>query len=201
MFSLLLCLYGNLWSVIITCQKFRWWLASSSKKNILFSFFKNNLFLRERAHTWAGEGQRERERERERIPSRFHTVSSEADVGLDPVNWSHELWDHDLSWNQESHAQLTEPARDEFWYMYTTITTLKKQNISGLLGWLSQLGVWLELRSWASSSWVWNLRQALCWQLRAWSLLQILCLPLSLSLPQSCSISVSQKLINVKKLF
>ena len=35
-----------------------------------------------------GEGQRERERERERerIPSRFHTVSTETDAGLKLMN-------------------------------------------------------------------------------------------------------------------
>ena len=50
-------------------------------------------------------------------------------------------------------------------------------------GWLSQLSVQLQLRSWSHSLWVRAQCRALCWQLRAWSLLQILCLPLSLPLP------------------
>ena len=37
----------------------------------------------------SGEGQRERERGRERIPSRLHTVSAEAEAGLDLMN--HEI--------------------------------------------------------------------------------------------------------------
>ena len=57
----------------------------------------------------------------------------------------------------------------------------RKQAIRGVPGWLSRLSGRLQLRSWSHHSWVWALRQALCWQLRAWSLLQILCLPLSLS--------------------
>ena len=48
-------------------------------------------------------------------------------------------------------------------------------------------------RSWSHGSWVQDLHRALWWQLRAWSLLQILCLPLSLSLPRSCSISSKNK--------
>ena len=35
----------------------------------------------------SGERKRERERERERIPSRLHTVSTEPDMGLDPMNY------------------------------------------------------------------------------------------------------------------
>ena len=60
-------------------------------------------------------------------------------------------------------------------------------------GWLSRLSGWLQLRSWSHGPWVQALRRALCWQLRAWSLFQILCLPLSLTLPRSCSVSLCLK--------
>ena len=63
----------------------------------------------------------------------------------------------------------------------------------GAPGWLSQLGVRLQLRSWSHGPWVWAPRRALCWQLRAWSLFQILCLPLSLTFPHSCSVSLCLK--------
>ena len=63
----------------------------------------------------------------------------------------------------------------------------------GAPGWLSQLSVRLQLRSWSHSPWGWAPRRALCWQLRAWSLLRMLCLPLSLSLPCSCSVSLCLK--------
>ena len=53
----------------------------------------------------------------------------------------------------------------------------------GVPGWLSRLGVRLQLGSWSRGSWVRALCHALCWQLRAWSLLRILCLPRSLLLP------------------
>ena len=62
----------------------------------------------------------------------------------------------------------------------------------GAPGWLSRLGVRLRLRSWSRGPWVRALRRALCWQLRAWSLFQILRLPLSLTFPCSCSLSVSK---------
>ena len=42
------------------------------------------FILREKKRERAGEGQRERERER--IPSRFHTVSTEPNVGLELTN-------------------------------------------------------------------------------------------------------------------
>ena len=58
-------------------------------------------------------------------------------------------------------------------------------------GWLSQLSLGLQLRSWSHGLWVGAPHWALCWQLRAWSLLQILCLCLSLPLPCSCSVSLS----------
>ena len=46
------------------------------------------------------------EEERERIPSRLCTVSVEPEVGVDPTPWN-----HDLSANEESDAQPTEPPR------------------------------------------------------------------------------------------
>ena len=50
-------------------------------------------FERERESTSRGGA----ERAGERIPSRVFSVSVEPNAGLDPI----ELWDHDLSWNQE----------------------------------------------------------------------------------------------------
>ena len=67
----------------------------------------------------------------------------------------------------------------------------------GAPGWLSQLSVRLQLRSWSHSPWAQAPCRALCWHLRAWSLLHILCLPLSLPLPCSCSVSK----INNKNMF
>ena len=66
----------------------------------------------------------------------------------------------------------------------------------GTPGWLSQLSVWLWLRSWSHGSWVQAPCWALCRHLRAWSLLQILCLPLSLTLPCSCSVSLCLSKMN-----
>ena len=51
---------------------------------------------------------RERERERERlIPKQAPHCQCRAHCGAR----THELWDHDLSWNQESDAYPTEPPR------------------------------------------------------------------------------------------
>ena len=63
--------------------------------------------------------------------------------------------------------------------------------VYGVPGWLSQLSVWLQLRSWSHSLWVPASHRALYWLLSAWSLLGILCLPLSLPLPCSCSLFLS----------
>ena len=69
--------------------------------------------------------------------------------------------------------------------------------------WLSQLSVWLRLRSWSHGSWVQAPRQVLCWQLRAWSLLQVLCLLLSapplLTLCLSCCLKNKQTFKKIKK--
>ena len=48
-----------------------------------------------------GEGQRER------IPSKLHTINTKPNMGLDPMNRE----DHDLSQNQESDLNQTEPSR------------------------------------------------------------------------------------------
>ena len=66
--------------------------------------------------------------------------------------------------------------------------------IPGTPGWLSQLSVWLQLRSRSYNSWVWAPHRALWWQLRAWNLLQIPCLCLCLCL----CLSLSK--INIKKI-
>ena len=63
----------------------------------------------------------------------------------------------------------------------------------GVPGWLSRLVIRFRLRSWSLSPWVRALHRALGWQLRAWSLFRILCLPLSLTLPCSCSVSLCLK--------
>ena len=69
-----------------------------------------------------------------------------------------------------------------------------KRNAQGRApGWLCQLNVRLQLRSWSYSLWVRTPCQALCWQLRAWSLLQILCLLLSLCPSPTCALSLSLK--------
>ena len=66
------------------------------------------------------------------------------------------------------------------------------KTILGEPGWLSQLSVWLWLRSWSHGSWVQAPRRALCWQLRAWSLLRMLRLPLSASPLLALCLSLSK---------
>ena len=72
----------------------------------LFYFFLSLLILREReregAHTCVREGQRERENPKQALHSR-HKCQCMA--------WTQELWDHDLSQNQELDVQQTEPPR------------------------------------------------------------------------------------------
>ena len=77
--------------------------------------------------------------------------------------------------------------------IFNGATSRSKISLYGAPGWLSRLNVWLRLRSWSHSPWVRAPRRALCWQLRAWSPFQILCLPLSLTLPCSCSVSLCLK--------
>ena len=57
----------------------------------------------------------------------------------------------------------------------STLVHFNNLNCSGAPGWLNRLSVWLWLRSWSPSSWVWIPHWALRWQLRAWSLLWIRC--------------------------
>ena len=66
----------------------------------------------------------------------------------------------------------------------------QKNTSWGAPGWLSRLGNRLRLRSWSRGPWVQAPHRALYWQLRAWSLIHILCLPLSLTFPHSCSVSL-----------
>ena len=61
------------------------------------SFLKFLLILRERETAWAGEVQREKERENPKQAPRYQC---RARCGAQ----THEPWDHDLSWNQESDA-------------------------------------------------------------------------------------------------
>ena len=70
--------------------------------------------------------------------------------------------------------------------------------------WMAQsVKVWLRLRSWSHSWWVWAPCLVLCWQLGAWNLLQILfptppSAPPPFTLCLSLSLSLS-KIINIKK--
>ena len=68
-------------------------------------------------------------------------------------------------------------------------------------GWLSQLSIRLQLRSWTHGSWVQGPCRALCWQLRPWSLLQILCLPLSLCPSPAHTLSLFLSKINITIFF
>ena len=80
----------------------------------------------------------------------------------------------------------TSPQKNAGW-------VIPKDKTPGVSGWLSQLRISLQLKSWSHGLWVQTPRQALCWQLRAWSLLQILSLSLSVRLPShSLSLSLSQ---------
>ena len=79
----------------------------------------------------------------------------------------------------------------------------RRWNHPGAPGWLSPLGIQLQLRSWSRGLWVQALHRALCWQLSAWSLLRILCLPLSLPLLTHAvcvCVSLSLSEINIKKI-
>ena len=67
----------------------RVWMQTEVSLLLESEFFFFRLFIdferereRDRGHEWG----RGRERERERFPSRLHTVSTEADVGLEPMN-------------------------------------------------------------------------------------------------------------------
>ena len=74
---------------------------------------------------------------------------------------------------------------------HDTMNTTKK--LTEAPGWLSRLSIQLRLRSWSHGWWVWAPHRALCWWLGPWSLFRILCLPLSLTLPRSCSVSLCIK--------
>ena len=72
-------------------------------KNIYFLIFID--FEREREHTYMSRGGTEREKPKQVLHYQ-HSAQCRA--------WSHKPWDHDLNWNQESDAQLTEPLRCSF---------------------------------------------------------------------------------------
>ena len=86
-------------------------------------------------------------------------------------------------------CKLVQPLWKTVWRLLKTL----KIELPGAPGWLSRLSVRLRLRSWSHGLWVRTPHRALCWQLRAWSLFRILCLPLSLTLPCSCSVSFCLK--------
>ena len=87
--------------------------VSVSLKNKHKKCFLIYLFLRETETARVGEGQREREREREN-PKQAPICQHRARGGAR----THEPWDHDLSWNQESDAQPTEPPRRPFFFLF-----------------------------------------------------------------------------------
>ena len=70
---------------------------------LVFVYFK-----RECTCKWVGEG-----RDREN-PKQALCCQHKAQCGAQ----SHELWDHDLSWNQKSDTQPTEPARHPLSYFF-----------------------------------------------------------------------------------
>ena len=80
---------------------------------MLKNFLK--LFLRDRERQSMRRRGAERERERERERETDRQTESQAGSMLSmksPIGaWTHELQDHDLSWNQELDTQLTEPPR------------------------------------------------------------------------------------------
>ena len=146
------------------------------------------IFLFERGRECKqGDGQRERERE-----DLKQTPRSAWSPTRGSIPWP---LDHDPSRNQESDAQPTEPLRCPYADIFNSKLIPESH---GAPGWLSQLGVRLQLRSWSRSLWFQTLRRAPCWQLRAWSLLWIRCPPLSLSAP-SCSVLLCLSKINIKK--
>ena len=85
---------------------------------------------------------------------------------------------------------------------YANIFFLLFNYISGASEWLSQLSVWLPLRSWSHGLWVRAPRRALCRQLREPTLDSVsvfLCPSLACARSLSLSLSLSQIYINIKK--
>ena len=78
---------------------------------------------------------------------------------------------------------MKEAISSSFFHVYVKlhagIACVLGQKRKRRLGWFSELGIQLQLRSWFHGSWVRALRRALSWQLRARSLLRILCPSLS----------------------
>ena len=82
-------------------------------EHFIIAFFKLLFCFRERVCVGRGEGQRKkREREREYFKHVPYSVWSPT---WDLIPWS---WDPDLSWNQESGTQLTEPPRYPLLYYF-----------------------------------------------------------------------------------
>ena len=54
--------------------------------SFFFFFLSFLLFTFERERERESKGERQRRRVRERIPSRFHTISTESSAGLEPTN-------------------------------------------------------------------------------------------------------------------
>ena len=74
------------------------------------------------------------------------------------------------------------------------MNALEKEKVLGVPGWLSQLGVWLQLRSRSHSLWVQAPHGVLCWQRGA-------CLEFCLPFCPSSAYSLSLSKINIKKYF
>ena len=90
----------------------------------------------------AVEGQRERERERERQTDGEREDPKQAlccQFGAWCGDRSHKLWDHNLSWNQESDIQLVEPPRHPY---FSFISCFKWMTVVGFLFFTS---VWIRL--------------------------------------------------------
>ena len=95
----------------------------------LYSFFKKSVFIYFEREREQGRG-RERERERGTQDSKQALCwQQRAQCGA----WTHELWDHDLSWNQETGAQLIELPRhpcnktfnDHLYFSYLSSSLVK----------------------------------------------------------------------------
>ena len=126
----------------------------NAAKAIFFNVF---IYFWDREKTLAAEGQRERGRER--TPSRLY-CQHRAWRGT----WSQKPWDHDLSHNWATQAKAILRGnlialairaiakailRGNLIALWAYL--LKKQETSGVPGWLSGLSVQLQLRSWSCS--------------------------------------------------
>ena len=109
------------WSQLRLWSHGSWVQASWSLLNKIY------LFLREREREQAGEGHTKGKREN---PKQAPHCQQGAQCGA----WTHEPWDHDLSWNLQLDASSTEPPRYPKWIH------LKKKRIDQML--LKKVMIW-----------------------------------------------------------